>query len=165
MEEVESLATKVTILGTRMLASGSLASLRSAYGGFYRIRASYDPSVLDADAERLTRDAFGAKAIEVINLVARYGQVSFEVPHEVRRLGSIMEIMEGLLVWEARSLRAQEDEIEVVEVGERGLGHEERERERDNEMGFKEYTIAEPTMETIFMNVCTREGREKVLGV
>jgi ATP-binding cassette, subfamily A (ABC1), member 3 len=175
MEEVESLATKVTILGTRMLASGSLSSLRSAYGGFYRVRASYGsfssaslsvgPSssgraMTDTDAERLIRDAFREKGIEVINLVARYGQVNFEVPHEVRNLGGIMSAME--VVRDKRGERAQIGDIEI-EV-DRGITVVD-EGDRGAEGGFKEYTIAEPTMEMIFMNVCTREGVEKAVGV
>lgn len=163
MEEVEALATKVAILGTRMLASGSLASLRTAYGGFYRVRASYGLSLPDADAREFTKDAFEKSRIEVINLLARHGQVSFEVPHEKGRLGSIMVTMEELLAGKEEISDTQADGIEVGDRGREGSRHEESEIQRAS--GFKEYTIAEPTMDTIFMNVYTREGGERVKDV
>jgi len=135
-------------MNTRILASGSLPSMRNRYGGFYRVNATYSSQTSDTDAERLIIDKFKD---QVSNLVIRHGEASFELPHDSRQLGKTMSAMESLM---KSTLLNTGIETSLQDEGGAGLSG-------SFTAGFEDYTISEPTMEMIFMNVCLNAGRER----
>jgi len=153
MEETEALATKVTILATRVLASGSLPQLRSEYGGQYHIRGTYgdDMAGREAEIERLLKDKFGE---QISNLIVRYGEAEFELPHTTRNLGHIMEHMEGMVVggeYVADGAAATATAGGAATAESRGRV-------------FSGYVVMEPTMEEVFMKVCQRASLVAPIG-
>jgi ATP-binding cassette subfamily A (ABC1) protein 3 len=149
MEEAEALATNVAIMGTKMLATGTLSSLQETYGGAYSIRAVRLPeSGLSAEeVEELVKEKFDGR---VSNYFDSHGQISFHLPHEKRWLGSIMKIMEGL----------KGDVIEDEDEGTGGgaVGGSSAAQERSNVRVLQDYTITGPTLEEVFMNVAKESG-------
>jgi ABC-type multidrug transport system ATPase subunit len=140
MEEAEALATNVAIMGTRMLAKGTLSSLQERYGGQFSVRAVRVEGVQREQAEEFVRKKFGEKVSGYFDV---NGQVGFGLPHEKRQLGSIMRIME----------RLKGENLGKKDVGAgsaRVKGHRRR--------IFQDYTITGPTLEEVFMNVA-RESR------
>ncbi|TVY44013.1 Retinal-specific ATP-binding cassette transporter, partial [Lachnellula occidentalis] len=93
MEEAEALATNVAIMGTKMLATGTLTSLQESHGGAYSVRAVRAPGTNALEVKQLVQERFGGR---VANYVDGHGQVSFNLPHDKRALGAIMRIMEEL---------------------------------------------------------------------
>ncbi|KAH9210733.1 ABC transporter-like protein [Leptodontidium sp. 2 PMI_412] len=132
MEEVSALASRVAIIGTKMLATGTLSELRDRYGGSYRVRATYSTSqcTSESDIRVLLNRTFGD---EIRNLKMGFGEASFEVPFVRGRLGGIMRKMEGLM---------------EVKNGERGVDLEDSRR-----MLLRDYTVVSPSMDEVFMNV------------
>ncbi|KAK6535913.1 hypothetical protein TWF281_000163 [Arthrobotrys megalospora] len=65
MEEVEALATSVSIIAVRLLASGTTSGLRDQYGGFWHVRAVVKPE-LAGEAERGIKSAFGSSLEEFV---------------------------------------------------------------------------------------------------
>lgn len=59
MEEAEALASEVAIMGTRMLATGTLAQLQERYGGLYSVRAVRIAGVSAGEAEEAVKEAVG----------------------------------------------------------------------------------------------------------
>jgi ATP-binding cassette subfamily A (ABC1) protein 3 len=146
MEEAEALATNVAIMGTRMLASGTLNSLQETYGGVFGIRAVRVPEISAEDTEKMVTEKFG-------NMVSNYedshGQISFNLPHDKRALGSIMRVMESL----------KGDVIEDEdESGENAAGGSSAVVDEGRVKVLQDYTVTGPTLEEVFMNVARESG-------
>jgi ATP-binding cassette subfamily A (ABC1) protein 3 len=161
MEEAEALATNVAIMGTKMLATGTLSSLQETYGGAYNIRAVRvsDSGLSAEEVEELVKEGFDGR---VSNYFDSHGQISFHLPHEKKWLGSIMRIMEGL----------KGDVIEDEEEGSGGAGTgagavrgSSAAQERTNVRVLQDYTITGPTLEEVFMNVARESGTTGAGGV
>lgn len=93
MEETEALATKVSIVGRKMLASDTVTSLREKYGGCFRVRASYEPGS-EIIVERLLFVEFG---LQMKGLKMGFGEVSFELPSSTERDWGDYEEDEGVV--------------------------------------------------------------------
>ncbi|CAG8951276.1 hypothetical protein HYFRA_00008025 [Hymenoscyphus fraxineus] len=128
MEEAEALATGVAIMGTKMLATGTLSELQVEYGGMYMIRAVRAPGTNASNIEGIVRETFSG----VRNYQDGCGQISFNLPFEKKELGSIMRRMEGL-----------KGEGVDVQVGVKVIS---------------DYTINSPSLEEVFMNVAREAG-------
>jgi ABC-type multidrug transport system ATPase subunit len=150
MEEAEKLATSVAIVGTKMLATGTLGSLQERYGGAFVIRAVRAD---DVDADDVKRQVETVFPHCVKDYQDHYGQVSFGLPHDKTALGSIMKAMQEL-----KGERV--DKVKAVEGGTGGSSAaggssavaESRAR------CFSDYTINGPTLEEVFMNVARDSG-------
>lgn len=132
MEEAEALATNVAIMGSKMLARGTLSSLQKAYGGSYSVRAVRAAGIDRNQAMSLIRIALDNSTIEYTD---HHGQISFKLPHKSNMLGRIMKRMErmkGNVEYETAKAKA----VKVIE----------------------EYTIAGATLEEVFMNVAREAG-------
>jgi ATP-binding cassette, subfamily A (ABC1), member 3 len=147
MEEAEALATNVAIMGTRMLAKGSLTSLQDSYGGKYSVKCVRVDVVSKEEVERTVRDAFGEAVSGYFDV---NGQVGFGLPHEREKLGEIMRIMEGL---------------KGIVVGEEERGEREHsgagsaaQVNRGPKKVIEDYTVTGPTLEEVFMNVAREAG-------
>ncbi|KAF3916532.1 hypothetical protein ABW20_dc0101824 [Dactylellina cionopaga] len=77
MEEVEALATTVSIIAVRLLASGTTASLREQYGGFWHVRAIVNQESARI-VEGMIRKAFGA-SVEDFATHGGSGQIRFGI--------------------------------------------------------------------------------------
>jgi hypothetical protein len=153
MEETEALATKVTILATRVLASGSLPNLRKEYGGHFHVRGTYSGEMAgrEAEIERLLEDKFGD---QISNLTVRYGEAEFELPHVTRQLGHIMEKMESMVIG-GKYVPAGSQATATAG----GAGTAESRGEV-----FTGYVVMEPTIEEVFMKVCQRASLIAPIG-
>ncbi|TVY46029.1 ABC transporter A family member [Lachnellula subtilissima] len=140
MEEAEALATNVAIMGTKMLATGTLTSLQESHGGAYSVRAVRAPGTNAQEVKQVVQERFGGR---VANYVDGHGQVSFNLPHKKRALGSIMKIMEGL----KGDVVEDEGHVEGSATG-----------GRETERFIQDYTIQGPTLEEVFMNVARENG-------
>ncbi|KAF7883671.1 uncharacterized protein EAF02_005591 [Botrytis sinoallii] len=136
MEETEALATKVAIVDKKMLASGTTSQLRSRFGGFYRVRASYEVG-RETELETALRGMFGT---QVRNLKCAFGEVEFELPYERKIIGRIMLSMETLMV----------DKEGLAGIERTMVGHD----TRNVSKVLRDYTILEPSMDDVFLNVC-----------
>jgi ATP-binding cassette subfamily A (ABC1) protein 3 len=146
MEEAEALATDVAIMGTRMLAKGTLGSLQDRYGGLFSVRAVRAQGVSALDVQRLVGECFGAGVSGYFDV---NGQVGFGLPHEKEKLGSIMRAMEGLMgvVVEEESHESEGPRVggsAVMKSGPRKV--------------IEDYTVTGPTLEEVFMNVAREAG-------
>lgn len=147
MEEAEALATNVAIMGTKMLATGTLASLQDSYGGAFSIRAVRIPGTDEAEVKQIMHERFGGR---VSNYIDAHGQVSFNLPHEKKELGNIMRVMEGF---------KGDPVLDEVEGGSAAEGAGEMEK------FIQDYTIQGPTLEEVFMNVAREKGIDGTPGV
>lgn len=147
MEEAEALATNVAIMGTKMLATGTLTSLQESHGGAYSVRAVRAPGTNAQEVKQVVQEHFGGR---VANYVDGHGQVSFNLPHDKRALGTIMRVMEEL----KGDVVEEEGGVEGSAAG-----------ERETEMYIEDYTIQGPTLEEVFMNVARENGDVGVPGV
>lgn len=75
-----------------------------------------------------------------------YGEANFELPHVTRNLGSIMKKMEALMELKPKAKKGQLP-------GERTDGAEAVASRDSSQILFRDYTITEPTMDEVFMNV------------
>lgn len=143
MEEAEALATNVAIMGTKMLATGTLGSLQETYGGLYSVRAVRVPESLVLDVEELIKRKFNG---QVSNYEDSHGQISFNLPHEKSQLGSILRIMEELKGDFIEDEEGSDGAAggSTVAVGEVRV--------------LQDYTISGPTLEEVFMNVARESG-------
>ncbi len=146
MEEAEALATNVAILGTKMLATGTLTSLQETYGGAFSIRAVRLSDVSAQEAEAMVKESF-------MNIVSNYddshGQISFNLPHDRKALGSFMRVMESL----KGNLIENEGTSNEQDAGRSAsVGDDRRVRV------LQDYTINGPTLEEVFMNVARESG-------
>ncbi|KFY73144.1 hypothetical protein V499_06788 [Pseudogymnoascus sp. VKM F-103] len=147
MEEAEALATNVAIMGTRMLATGTLASLQESHGGAYSIRAMREQGTDVAEVEETIKKSFDGM---VSNFIESCGQIRFNLPHDRSALGSIMRIMEGL----KGNVVEDQEQATRTHVGE-GSSTEYNQSSRKL---LSDYTITGPTLEEVFMNVA-KESR------
>jgi len=145
MEEAEALATDVAIMGTRMLATGTLSSLQERYGGMYCVRAVRAPGVDANEMQQVVNERFGGR---VSGYMDSHGQVNFWLPLERggSTWGAIMGVMEGL----------KGEELE----GEEGAG-----RAVVRRRWVEDYTVQGPTLEEVFMNVARESGVAGANGV
>ncbi|PLB48647.1 hypothetical protein P170DRAFT_318057, partial [Aspergillus steynii IBT 23096] len=141
MEEAESLASSVAILRTRLLVSGSLNSLGDAYGGAFRLRGVRCGGVGTELAKDAVRRTFSKAGLHVMEYVDMNGLIQFFVKYEKRNLGQIMLIMERL---------KGGTEMMGGHAGEGSAGSASPEK---GMKVFEEYTLIEPTLEEVFMNV------------
>ncbi|OBT46282.1 hypothetical protein VE00_02364 [Pseudogymnoascus sp. WSF 3629] len=147
MEEAEALATNVAIMGTRMLATGTLASLQESHGGAYSIRAVREHGTDVAEVEDTVKKSFDGK---VSNFIESYGQIRFNIPHDRSALGSIMRIMEGL----KGNVVEDQEQATRNDVGEgSSTGYNQGSRKL-----LSDYTITGPTLEEVFMNIAKESG-------
>ncbi|KAK0121852.1 hypothetical protein ONS95_010131 [Cadophora gregata] len=158
MEEAEALATNVAIMGTKMLATGILASLQESHGGAYSVRAVRVPELSAAEVERIVKERFEG-------MVKRYtdahGQIGWQLPHDKRALGSIMRVMEELM-----GDAVVEDEEEEQQGGSSGAGGATGAAAGGSSVArvtsrkvIQAYTIAGPTLEEVFMSVAREAGQ------
>jgi ATP-binding cassette, subfamily A (ABC1), member 3 len=152
MEEAEALATNVAIMGTRMLAKGTLSSLQETYGGQYSVRAVRVDSIGREEVEELVREKFGDRVKGYFDI---NGQVGFGLPHKKSEMGAIMKIMEGLKVESV----ADED----VGAGSAGVVGGSSGIKMNGRRVFQDYTINGPTLEEVFMNVARESGTTGVV--
>ncbi|KAJ5587579.1 uncharacterized protein N7459_003344 [Penicillium hispanicum] len=148
MEEAEALASKVAIMRTSVLVSGSLQTLNDAYGGAFRLRGA---RCADVSAD-LVRDRVFAVFANLGLTVMRYGDtkgiVQFFIKYEKSDLGKILSAMEFLKGGEAEKHESRDSEGASGSAG----------AIREGEMKvFEDYTLIEPTLEEVFMNV-VKEG-------
>ncbi|KAG4433383.1 hypothetical protein IFR05_011143 [Cadophora sp. M221] len=152
MEEVSALASRVAIIGTKMLATGTLPELRDRYGGSYRVRATYSTSqcTCESDIRVLLNRTF---LNEIRNLKMGFGEASFEVPFVRGRLGGIMRKMEGLMGVKngGRGIDMEGSEWSGGPEGDGVMGGVARRDSR--RMLLRDYTVVEPSMDEVFMNV------------
>jgi ATP-binding cassette subfamily A (ABC1) protein 3 len=145
MEEAEALATNIAIMGTRMLATGTLSSLQETYGGAFSIRAVRVPEISAEDTEVLVKERFE-------NMVSNYedshGQVSFNLPHDKKALGSIMKVME----------RLKGEVIEDEENAGNTTGGSSVAVNEGRVRVLQDYTVMGPTLEEVFMNIARESG-------
>ena len=146
MEEAEALATNVAIMGTKMLATGTLSSLQESHGGAYCIRAVREHGIGAAEVEEIVKRSFEGM---VSNFYDSHGQISFYLPHDRSALGSIMKVMEGL--------KGDAIEDEDQQKGDSASGGSAAQT-RGSRKILTDYTIAGPTLEEVFMNVARESG-------
>jgi ATP-binding cassette subfamily A (ABC1) protein 3 len=144
MEEAEALATNVAIMGTKMLATGTLSSLQETYGGLFSIRAVRVSEISASEVEQIIKEKFG---LAVSNYEDSHGQISFHLPHERRELGNIMKIMEEL----------KGDLLEEQQEGASKAGGS-ASHAPGRLVILQDYTIDGPTLEEVFMNVARESG-------
>ncbi|KAL3417886.1 ABC transporter [Phlyctema vagabunda] len=97
MEEAEALASSVAIVGTRMLATGTMEKLQQTYGGRYSIRAIRNPNGSNAsDVENTLREKFLDMGLAVIQYTDSHGQISFCLPHDRKKYSKVLLTMEEL---------------------------------------------------------------------
>ncbi|KFX91055.1 hypothetical protein V490_06103 [Pseudogymnoascus sp. VKM F-3557] len=147
MEEAEALATNVAIMGTRMLATGTLSSLQESHGGAYTIRAVREHDTNVAEVEEIIKKSFDGM---VSNFIDSYGQIRFNLPHDRSALGNIMRIMEGL---KGNVVEDQEQATRNDVGAGSSAGNNQGSR-----MLLSEYTITGPTLEEVFMNIAKESG-------
>jgi ATP-binding cassette, subfamily A (ABC1), member 3 len=148
MEEAEALATNVAIMGTKMLATGTLSSLQESHGGAYSIRAVREHGTDAAEVEETVSGKFEGM---VSNFSDSHRQISFNLPHDKAALGSIMRVMEGL----------KGDDVREQEEGQGGAAEGSGSAAGPMKGGRKvlmDYTITGPTLEEVFMNVARESG-------
>lgn len=147
MEEAEALASNVAIMRTNVLAAGSLRSLNNTYGGAFRLRgarcANVDPEV----AKEKVLAVFANIGMQVMRYMDMKGVVQFFVQYEKSHLAAILIAMEGLKGGSCTTDQDQDGQA----TGSSGA-------ETKSAMKvFEDYTLTEPTLEEVFMNV-VKEG-------
>ncbi|KAK1144117.1 hypothetical protein N8T08_005779 [Aspergillus melleus] len=142
MEEAEALASSVAIVRTRLLVSGTLNSLNDTYGGAFRLRGVRCEDVGTEMAKHEVTRSFTKAGLYAMKYSDMNGLIQFFVKYEKRNLGQIMCIMERLkgnpLIMgsqaHAGSAGCSASETKTMKV-------------------FEKYTLIEPTLEEVFMNV------------
>ncbi|KAI9041867.1 uncharacterized protein KD926_006412 [Aspergillus affinis] len=142
MEEAEALASSVAIMRTRLLASGTLNSLNDSYGGAFRLRGVRCEDVGTEMAKHEVTRSFSKAGLHAMKYSDMKGLVEFFIKYEKRNLGQIMSIMEGLKGSTA-TMGSQ------AYAGSAGSSAPETKTMKV----FEEYTLIEPTLEEVFMNV------------
>lgn len=145
MEEAEALATDVAIMGTKMLATGTLGTLQEEYGGLYSVRAVRTPEASAAEVERMVKESFDG---QLVNYADRHGQVSFNLPHDKAALGRILKVLEALKGDPVEEGQGNNDDAAAAAAG-RSSGA----RAQGGVRVLQDYTINGPTLEEVFMNV------------
>jgi ATP-binding cassette subfamily A (ABC1) protein 3 len=157
MEEAEALATNVAIMGTKMLATGSLPSLQETYGGAYSVRAVRTVESSRDEVEGIIKEKFEGA---VTNYFDSHGQVQFNLPHERSRLGSIMGVMEGLKGDVIEQADEEEEAAPGTTVGGSAAGGSlaPANTGKGAVRVLTDYTVTGPTLEEVFMNVARENG-------
>ncbi|THC93214.1 hypothetical protein EYZ11_007296 [Aspergillus tanneri] len=149
MEEAESLASNVAIMRTKILVSGPLRTLNESYGGAFRLRGVRCAEVSSEVAAAQVKTSFARLEYQVKKYVDVNGLVQFFVQYEKRDLGKIMTVMEAL-----------KGEV-VRRDGEGGPTGGTASEGTAAMKVFEDYTLIEPTLEEVFMNVVREaEGSE-----
>lgn len=143
MEEAEALATKVAIMGTRMLATGTLSTLQEQHGRLYSVRAIRTPESTGPEVERIVRECFDDR---LVNYQDKFGQIRFNLPQGIACLGDILKIMEHL----------KGDDVEENHEGDTGAGGSSV--VITGLKVFEDYTVNRPTLEEAFMDVAREAG-------
>lgn len=148
MEEAEALASKVAIMRTSVLVSGSLQTLNDTYGGAFRLRASRSAD-LSADTVRgRVTAAFANVGLAVMRYMDNRGIIQFFIKYEKRDLGKILSAMENLKGAGSNVGVGYQDGDGVA--GPAGA-------EKSQMRVFEDYTLIEPSLEEVFMNVVKGE--------
>lgn len=150
MEEAEALATNVAIMGTKMLAKGTLTSLQTEYGGAFSVRAVRADDVTREKLEMIVMDKFDGK---VIGYTDSHGQISFRLPHDKKLLGTIMKSMESL-----KGKPVESEDEAGADVGSAAAV-----AANFAQKFIEDYTITGPTLEEVFMNVAREAGHSGVV--
>ncbi|KAE8454159.1 hypothetical protein EG329_005084 [Mollisiaceae sp. DMI_Dod_QoI] len=150
MEEAEALATNVAIVGTKMLATGTLSSLQTEYGGAYNVRAVRAAGVERDLLEAIVKEKFEMK---VSGYMDSHGQVSFRLPHDRKMLGKMMKIMEGLKGDDVE--KSEGDQVAGAVGGSSAVS--------ESVKVIEDYTITGPTLEEVFMNVAREAGHSGIV--
>ncbi|KAJ5093890.1 hypothetical protein N7456_009751 [Penicillium angulare] len=146
MEEAEALASKVAIMRTSLLVCGPLQTLNDTYGGAFRLRGSRCENVSADAARKKVYDVFSNMDLPISRYEDTRGIVQFFIKYEKKDLGKILSAMESLKVNDSEKHGAQ------------GHGGSGSARPTESEMKmFEDYTLTEPTLEEVFMNV-VKEG-------
>jgi ATP-binding cassette, subfamily A (ABC1), member 3 len=140
MEEAETLATNVAIVSTKMLVTDTIPSLKASHGGLFTICAIRVPELAAKDAKSIVHERFSGR---IFDYEDHFGQISFSLPHEKHRLGSIMKAMEEL-------------KGEVVQNDDGAGGSSAAAAAKVSSQILKDYTVTGPRLEEIFMNVVRR---------
>lgn len=143
MEEAETLATDVAIMGTRMLATETLNSLQEQCGGLYSVHAVREPEASVAEVESMVKGYFGT---QVVNYAERHGQVSFNLPHDKSALGQILKIFDTL-----KGDPVQEEQGGNSDAA-AAAGMSSAAREQVGVRVLQDYTINGPALEEVVMN-------------
>ncbi|PVH73589.1 hypothetical protein DL98DRAFT_50306, partial [Cadophora sp. DSE1049] len=154
MEEAEALATNVAIMGTKMLATGTLASLQESHGGAYSVRAVRVPELSAAEVEGIVKEKFEGM---VKGYMDAHGQVRWQLPHDKRALGSIMQVMEELM----GDAIVEEEEGQGGSAGAGGAAAAAGASSAavTSRKVIQAYTVTGPTLEEVFMNVAREAGQ------
>lgn len=154
MEEAEALATNVAIMGTKMLATGTLTSLQESHGGAYSVRAVRVPELSSDEVESIVKEKFEGM---VKGYSDAHGQIGWQLPHDKRALGSIMRVMEELM----GDVMSDEEEEENVQSGSGSAGGAAAggSSAAVSVKVIQAYTVTGPTLEEVFMNVAREAGQ------
>ncbi|KAH9219755.1 putative ABC transporter A family member 4 [Leptodontidium sp. 2 PMI_412] len=154
MEEAEALATNVAIMGTKMLATGTLTSLQESHGGAYSVRAVRVPELSSDEVESIVKEKFEGM---VKGYSDAHGQIGWQLPHDKRALGSIMRVMEELM----GDVISDEEEEENVQSGSGSAGGAAAggSSAAVSVKVIQAYTVTGPTLEEVFMNVAREAGQ------
>lgn len=146
LEEAEALASKVAILSTRMLATGTLSSLQDSDGGLYKIRAVMSPDVDSSLSETAVYETFRSLGRDTINYWHSNGLVQFYLVYDRLALGRIMQAMERL----AGNFGAWET---IEYIGPKSATGTTSLAENSYPRVFLSYSVTGPSLEDVFMNV------------
>ncbi|KAE8392439.1 hypothetical protein BDV23DRAFT_181593 [Aspergillus alliaceus] len=146
MEEAEALASNVAIMRTKLLASGTLISLNETYGGAYRLRGARCTTVGSDTARAAVRKVFAQLGLHAMNYADMNGIVQFFIKYDRRYLGRILYAMEEMKVGNISGGSES--------TGDVGLATSSSENGGQAKI-FEDYTLTEPTLEELFMNVVT----------
>ena len=140
MEEAEALATNVAIMGTRMLAKGTLGTSKGGMGVSIVFRAVRKEGVQREEVEeKVEVVGEGVSAYFDVN-----GQVGFGLPHEREKLGR-MKVMEGL-----KGVVVDEEGEGGAEGAGRVGGSAAAAAKTGPRKVIEDYTVTGPTLEEVY---------------
>ncbi|KAE8150913.1 hypothetical protein BDV25DRAFT_139348 [Aspergillus avenaceus] len=134
MEEAEALASNVAIMRTKLLVAGTMKGLNETYGGAFRLRGVRCANVSSETAKTVIRRLFAQMGMHAMNYADMNGLVQFFIRYERKWLGRILYTMEELKI--GSTLDAPEGVNAAGKI-------------------LEDYTLTEPTLEELFMNVVT----------
>ncbi|KAJ6134844.1 hypothetical protein N7512_000004 [Penicillium capsulatum] len=144
MEEAEALASNVAIMRTSLLVSGPLQSLNDAYGGAFRLRGARCAGVSAEVVRDRVFQAFTDVGLRIMQYADMNGIVQFFIKYDKSDLGRILSAME-LLKGGGTAKYADQDDQEASGSA--------MTRKKDEMKVFEDYTLIEPALEEVFMNV------------
>lgn len=160
MEEAEALATNVAIVGTKMLATGTLTELQEIHGGNYCVRAVTCKGMSARDVEVAIRERFGES---ISGYAEACGQIKFGLPHERSALGGILRVLEELkgdFICERANKRDETagNGHSSGATGSSAAGGSSAVENVENVRYLADYIVTGPTLEEVFMNVAREAG-------